>query len=158
MILSSTEAPMTSTFCWFISTRSLIVPIFDDQEIYNAASGKTITFIAGGKVFSTLLWRVFVNVLLFPVQASIFAYSAISCGNQIYSAQRTMLFENVKSDIAKANRPKGGVDAMSLLLIRPFEVIYKGTPQSCHGAYRSHRQPILCDSYTHINVWKSWSS
>lgn len=37
-----------------------------------------------------------------------------------------MLFENVKSDIAKANRPKGGVDAMSLLLIRPFEVIYKG--------------------------------
>ncbi len=37
-----------------------------------------------------------------------------------------MLFENVKTEIAKSKGVRGGDDYMSLLLIRPFEVVYKG--------------------------------
>jgi len=37
-----------------------------------------------------------------------------------------MLFETMKDDIAKSKGIKAGKDAMNLLLVRPFDVIYKG--------------------------------
>ena len=37
-----------------------------------------------------------------------------------------MLFETVKSDIAKSKGIKAGKEPMNLLLVRPFDVIYKG--------------------------------